>query len=221
MIDDFHLSNDLRRALRRQIENPRFALLVILTLALGIGPTAAIFSVVNAVLLSALPYHEPQRLLVLLEHDEKMGSKAVCYPNFLDWRRMSASFEDMTCYRPQSSTIVQPTGADRVASKLVTHGFFRTLGVPLQLGRELSADEDAPGGPAAVVVSHSAWQRYPGGDTNAIGRTANVEGVSTQCGASHRRDSDSLEMPISFLPICPLAHQESRTLTTIFTWSAG
>src|SRR5512143_1545712 len=148
------LRSDVRHAFRLQLERPRFAALVILTLALGIGANAAIFSVVNAVVLSALPFRDAQQLLVLQERLEKTGNTTVSYLNFLDWKRRSTSFQDMACYRPQSSIIVGRAGADRAPSKWVSQGFFGTLGVRFQLGRDLSPDEDAVGAPPSVVIGH-------------------------------------------------------------------
>lgn len=202
--------NNLRHALRRQIEKPRFALLVILTLALGIGLNAAVFSLVNAVLLSGLPYRDPHQLVVLQEHDKQVGGKPVAYLNFLDWRRMNTSFQDMACYRPDSATIIGQTGTDRVPSKRVSHGFFRTLGVQLPLGRELTSEEDILNGPAAVIISHSAWAHYFGGDTNVIGRRLNIEGLShTVVGVAPTGFQFAGEAEL-YLPIHPAAQRESR-----------
>jgi putative ABC transport system permease protein len=204
------LRSDVRHAVRLQLEKPRFAALVILTLALGIGANAAIFSVVNAVVLIALPFREAKQLLVLQEHFEKTGATTVSYLNFLDWRRRSTSFQDMACYRPQSSIILGRAGADRVPSKRVSQGFFRTLGVRFQLGRDLSAEEDAVGAPPSVVIGYGVWQHHLGGSADAVGRTLNVEGVShVVVGVlpAGFRFAGEAEL---FLPIHPLAHQEPR-----------
>jgi putative ABC transport system permease protein len=204
------LGSDVRHALRLQLEKPRFAALVILTLALGIGANAAIFSVVNAVVLSALPFRDAKRLVVLQERFEKTGDTTVSYANFLDWRRMSTSFEAMACYRPQSSIILGRAGADRVPSKWVSEGFFRTLGVRLQLGRDLSPEDDAVSAPASVVIGHGVWQRHLGGSADAVGRTLNIEGVNhvvvgvLPAGFRFAGDAEL------FLPIRPMAHQEPR-----------
>jgi predicted permease len=208
--EEMSLRSDVRLAFRLQLERPRFAALVILTLALGIGANAAIFSVVNAVVLSALPFREAKQLVVLQEHLEKTGAMTVSYLNFLDWRRMSTSFQDMACYRPQSSIIRGRSGADRVPSKWVSQGFFRTLGVRLQLGRDLSAEEDAVGAPPSVVIGYGVWQHHLGGSADAVGRTLNVEGVNhvvvgvLPAGFRFAGDAEL------FLPIHPLAHQEPR-----------
>jgi predicted permease len=204
------LRSDVRHAFRLQLEKPRFAALVILTLALGIGANAAIFSVVNAVVLSALPFRDAKQLVVLNEHSEKAGGMSVSYLNFLDWRRMSTSFQDMACYRPQSSIILGRAGADRVPSKWVSHGFFRTLGVRFPLGRDLSPEEDAVGAPPSVVIGHGVWQHHFGGSADAVGRTLNVEGVShTVVGVLPAGFRFAGEAGL-FLPIHALAHQEPR-----------
>ena len=83
---------------------------------------------------------------------------------------MGTSFESMACYRPQNSIILGRTGADRVPSKWVSHGFFRTLGVRFQLGRDISPEEDAVGGPPSVVIGYGVWQRHFGGSADVVGR---------------------------------------------------
>ncbi len=202
--------NDLRFACRQFVRNPVWTAVAVLTLALGIGPNTAIFSVVNAVLLSALPYREAHRLVVLLEHDRQSGGKPVAYPNFLDWRRMNRSFQDLACYRPSSSMVINQAGTDRVESKRISAGFFRTLGVLLPLGREFSPEEDAAGGPPAVVLSQGAWQRYFGGDANAMGRTLNIEGTShTVVGVTPADFRFAGDCDL-YLPIAPAAHPEPR-----------
>ena len=120
------LWHDIRVGLRSLRRAKGLAATVVVTLALGIGANAAIFSVVNAVVLSALPFRDAKQLVVLQERLEKVGDTTVSYLNFRDWRRMSTSFQDMACYRPQSSIIRGRSGADRVPSKWVSHGFFRT-----------------------------------------------------------------------------------------------
>ncbi|RPJ85383.1 MAG: FtsX-like permease family protein, partial [Acidobacteria bacterium] len=204
------LREDIKHAVRLEWKNPKFAILVILTLALGIGANTAIFSVVNAVLLSALPYRDPDRLVILLEHDRKAGDKPVAYPNFLDWRRMAQTFDDLACYRGRNSVIVAETGADRVPGKWVSAGFFRTLGVDLQLGREFTPQEDTVGGPPVVVIGNDARRRYFGAESNVLGRNLNIEGVSrTVVGvlpADFRFEGDAQV----FLPIHGMAYQEPR-----------
>ena len=204
------LREDIKHAVRMEWKNPKFAFLVILTLALGIGANTAIFSVVNAVLLSALPYRDPDRLVILLEHDRKPGDKPVAYANFLDWRRMTRTFDDLACYRARNSVIVAKTGADRVSGKWVSAGFFRTLGVDFPLGREFTSEEDTVGGPPVVVIGDDAWHRYFSAEPNVLGRTLNIEGVSrTVIGvvpADFRFEGDAQV----FLPIHALAYQEPR-----------
>jgi putative ABC transport system permease protein len=139
------LKEDLRHALRLEIKQPRFAILVILTLALGIGANTAIFSVVNAVILRQLPYRDPGQLVILQERDPSVGPMSVAYPNFLDWRKMSRSLEGLACYRSHNSVIVGKTGAERVSAKWVSAGYFSVLGDSLQLGRDFTTEEDSVG----------------------------------------------------------------------------
>jgi putative ABC transport system permease protein len=204
------LKEDIKHAFCMQFQKPKFALLVILTLALGIGVNTAIFSVVNAVLLTALPYRDPGQLAILVEHNRESGNKPVAYPNYLDWRRMSNSLEDIACYRSLNSVILTETGAERVPIKRVSAGFFRTLGVNLQLGREFTAEEDAVGGQPAVVIGDAVWQRYFARSPEAINLTLSVAGVShTVVGIVPPGFQFSGDAQL-FLPIHPLAYQEPR-----------
>ena len=204
------LREDIKHAVRMEFKKPKFAFLVILTLALGIGANTAIFSVINAVLLSALPYRDPDRLVILLEHDSKVGGKPVAYLNFLDWRRMTQTLDDLACYRGRNSVIVGKTGADRVPGKWVSGGFFRTLGVDFRLGREFTPEEDTVGGPPVVVIGDEVWRRYFSAETNVLGRTLNIEGVSRTVVGVLPADFRFAGDAQVFLPIHSMAYQEPR-----------
>ncbi len=204
------LKEDFRHALRLQIKRPRFAILVILTLGLGIGANTAIFSVVNAVILRQLPYHDPGQLIILLEHDRNVGGTSVAYPNFLDWREMSRSLEDLACYRSLNNVIIGQAGAERVSCKWVSARFFTVLGENLQLGRDFSAEEDSVGAPPSAIIGQEVWRRYFGGRQDVIGRTLNIAGVSHRVIGVTRPNFRFAGQTDLFLPIHPLAYQELR-----------
>ncbi len=175
------LRQDLRHTLRQLRKDPGFTAVALLTLALGIGANSAIFSVVNGVLLRPLPYPEPDRLVILWEDYTARGGPERewhSYPNFADWRAESRSFEEMAVWQGGQPILTGSGGEpERVPGAQVTHGFFPTLGVQPALGRAFLEEEDAPGGPPVVLLSHGLWERRFGGDPAVVGRTVVVNGV--------------------------------------------
>ena len=164
---------DLRLALRTFARNRGFAATAIATLALGIGATSAIFSVVYCVLLKPLPYRDPGRLVRVYEQvpTERLGAFPLSPADFRDYRRQNRVFEGMAAYIRQD----QQYGGDRperLIGMRVSHGFFHLLGVEPQLGRAFTKEEESNPGPAeTVVVSHNVWKRLLGGSPRAIGST--------------------------------------------------
>jgi len=152
-------------------ENPGFTLVVVLTLALGIGANTAIFSVVNAVLLKSLPYPEPGRLVQLCmdmpsgERRTVLGSSG-----FVALRTQSDSFTHLAAYAGGDTTLRGSEQADRVLCAGVTADFFPLLGIQPTLGRNFAAEEDAPGGPRAAILGYALWQSRFGGDRGILGR---------------------------------------------------
>src|SRR5262249_23288803 len=150
--------------------------IAVLTLALGIGANTAIFSVVNAVLLRALPYPQPERLLVLTEKTREGQRLGIAYPNFLDWRERAQSFTEMAGFR---GAVVNLTGGDkplRLQGRMVSWNFFRMLGVQPQLGRMFVADDDKQGAPRTALLGHALWQEKFGGDPAIIGKAISLDG---------------------------------------------
>jgi putative ABC transport system permease protein len=174
-----NLMQDLRYAVRLLLRTPGFTLLAALTLALGIGANAAIFSVINAVLLAPLPYGSPERLTIVYSQFPTMDFNRfwVSAPEFLDLRRMARSFEALGAYTTGSANI---TGGDepvRVRVARVSAGLFPVLGVQPELGRAFTAKEDMPNTEPMVVLSHELWQRAFGADRGVLGRQVQVDGV--------------------------------------------
>ncbi|HJR43669.1 MAG TPA: ABC transporter permease [Gemmatimonadaceae bacterium] len=153
---------DARFAVRVLRRSPAFTLVAVLTLALGIGATTAIFTVVDVVLLRPLDYPEAERLVTLRERTTR-GQSLVSYPNLRDWRERSRSFEAIASFRGGPSTIIggsEPVRADAVA---VSGDFFGVLRARAAAGRALQPEDDALGAEPVAVVSHAFWQRYLGG----------------------------------------------------------
>ena len=175
------IARDLRFTVRSLRRSPGFFTLTVLTLALGIGATTAIFSVVNGVLLRGLPYPDAERIVRVFQVGEHGGRGQVSDPNFEDWKARSRSFDALA--QMTSVGTVSVTGASeplRARSAVVSKEFFAALGVRPILGREFVAEEQAVGGPPAVVVSEGFWRRYLNADPSAVGRV-----VLTFDGRSH------------------------------------
>lgn len=172
---------DLRFALRSLSRQPFFTLVVILTVALGVGANTAMFSVINGVLLTPLPYPDPERLVLVFENDRINGTtqEGASGPDYFDWLEQQTSFESVGAWRNYVPTL---TGADdepeRLQASLFTHTLFQTLGWAAAQGRVFSPDEDQPEGPRVAVISYGLWQRRFGGRSEAVGSTLKLDGES-------------------------------------------
>ena len=183
------LTRELRHALRGLARSPRFAAAAALTLALGIGANTVIFSLADAVLLRPLPYRDPGRLVVLWEGRlTRPGVRnVISAANFLDWKRQSSVFEDMAISTWSGLTLVGSGPPERIAGRAVSANLFSVLGVSPEIGRTFSADEEAPRGPAAIVLSQGLWKRRFGGDPGIVGRAIRTsEGTATVVGVMPR-----------------------------------
>ena len=172
----------MRYAFRVLRKNPGFTLAAALTLALGIGANTAIFSVLNAMLLRALPFRDPQRLVMVWEANPALDSLVAervqtCLQNFLEWRGQNRVFDGIAFFRYSS---IDLTGADKpeqVRAAPVSPGFFDVLGVRGLLGRTFTAQESEPGRDRVVVLSNSLYQRRFGGNPRILGQTILMKGA--------------------------------------------
>jgi putative ABC transport system permease protein len=173
LVDD--ALSDLRSALRQLRRSPSFAAAAVLTLALGIGANAAVFSIVRAVLLQPLPFNAPERLVSVQSQDIRGGPHpdSLDYPTFFDFRGAQI-FERIVSYRDDERTISVGGVATSVPAQIVSWDLFQLLGVPLGLGRPFLAAEEQPG-TRTVILSHDAWTTYFGGDPSLVGRTIDVD----------------------------------------------
>jgi predicted permease len=172
------LFQDLRYGARMLRKNPAFTAVAVLTLALGIGANTAIFSVVQGVLLAPLPYREPDRLVMVLESNQRFQRDAISYPNFQDWQRSARSFQQMAALMiDQGFDLTAPGTPEHLDGDRISSGFFNTLGVSLALGREFSPLEDRPGGPSVVVISDHLWRNRFAGRPDVLGQSVIVDGV--------------------------------------------
>lgn len=170
---------DLRYAARILFKAPAFTIVAILTLALGIGANAAIFSVVYVALLRPLPYHEPDSLLTL---GESRGAgddgNVAAYPDFLDWKSTTKSYQSLAGYGFDAFTLSGNGDPKNVFATQVTANFFRTLGVKPMLGRDFVDGEDVSDGPHVAMLGYSAWRTEFGADPGVVGRTYRLDDKS-------------------------------------------
>ncbi len=175
------LLQDFRFAIRQLRKNPGFALTTILTLALGIGATTAMFSLINGVLLRPLPFPEPDRLMMIAPLDEsavKTGiPSSISYPDFFDWRARNRSFDAMASYRHDRRTLTGSGMPQNLESQTVSSEFFRVLGVNPMLGRGFVM-EDEKAGTHVAVLSDALWQSTFGGDKSIVGRNITLDNTS-------------------------------------------
>lgn len=168
---------DLRYAVRALAKSPGFAVIAIVTLALGIGATTAVFSVVDAALFRPLPFPHPDRLVVL---ENAQGPPFAQFPRFGlyydDWQAQRSVFDQVAVYRVGGVNVAGGDDAARARTAQVTANFFATIGVSPALGRPFSTSEGSPGNDAVVVLSHGLWQRVFGGNPGIVGRIISLNG---------------------------------------------
>jgi predicted permease len=174
------LLHDLRYALRQLRRTPTFTVSAIACLALGIGANTAIFSVINAVLVRPLPYPDPDRLMwVFGANESRHRDRNVVSPgDYLDWKSQNQVFERMAGVYDIRMNLTGGGEPIEVPVQLATADLFPLLGVHPILGRTYTAEEDTPGGPPVVVLSHGLWQRRFGGAKDVVGRTVSLDGKS-------------------------------------------
>jgi len=160
------------------VKNPGVTVVVIIALALGIGANTAIFSVVNAVLIRPLPYHESERLVFLNEKSPVLDEMSISYPNFLDWRAHNQTFEKMGVYNRASYNLTGAGEAERIITGQMSADLFSVLRVNPLHGRVFTNEEDKPGGTPVVVLSYGLWQRRFGGQTSILNQAITFNGKS-------------------------------------------
>ena len=172
---------DLQHSLRTLRKNPGFAIVAVAVLSLGIGANAAIFSVVNAVLLRPLPYEDSERIVRVFENNSSKGwdDFMVSPPNFIDWRDQNQAFESVAAFRTAPLNLAGGLEPERIPGARVSQNLFESLRVRPFLGRTFSSDEDQPGGDRVIIISYGLWMRRFGGDESVINQTVLVNGKSS------------------------------------------
>jgi len=174
------LLQDLRYGARMLLKQPVFTAAAVITLALGIGATTTVFSIVDAVLLRPLPFKEPERLVMVWEinQQQEKDSQASSTGNFADWQGQSQAFEDMAAYFNWNTNLTGVDDPERLNSAIVTGHFFQVLGVGAKIGRVLLPGDDQPGSDGVVLLSHGLWQRRFGADPRIVGEKLTLSGGS-------------------------------------------
>jgi predicted permease len=172
---------DIKHAIRTLKAKPGFTAVTLLTLAIGIGGTTAIFGAVNAVLLRPLPYPEPDQLMRVyktpLKEPERIGG-AVSPPDFTDWRHDNSGFIELAAYDNDSLALTGNGAAEQIPTGEVTGGFFTVMGTAPMLGRAITIADDPMGSRDVVVLSHTLWVRRFGANRSIIGQQLVIDGVS-------------------------------------------
>jgi predicted permease len=173
---------DLRHAARNLRRSSGFTATVVMTLALGVGATAAIFSCVYALLLQSLPFEDAGRIVSLLEiHPQIHGGIEATYPDYQDWKAQQHSFTQIAAYstlNPETVSLVMDGRAEQVHRVLASGDFFSVLRINPLIGRMIGEQDDKPGSDHVAVLSASAWIRYFGKDPGVVGRSVNLNGTA-------------------------------------------
>ena len=177
-----NLQQDLRFGIRQMVKAPGFAIAIILTIALGIGATTSIFSLVNAVLLRPLPFADPDHLVAAGPVNDRRPEPAnsvdsMSYPDFFDWRAQSHSFSGVATYRDNTFTLTAAGEPRHLDGEVVTADFFKILGVQPAMGRGIGMDDEKVGA-NVVVLSHELWQSAFGSDPAILGRGVTIDDKS-------------------------------------------
>ena len=177
------LLQDFRFALRQFKKSPGFALTTIMTIALGIGGTTAIFSLVNTVLLRPLPFPDPDRIMsVASRNDRNPGIRGsagapLSYPDFFDWRSQNKSFSALASFHDNDFTMTGIGEPQHLIGHVVAADFFRILGVSPALGRGFTKEDEKPG-VHVVVLSHTLWENAFGSASDIVGRSVTLDNKS-------------------------------------------
>jgi putative ABC transport system permease protein len=208
-------TQNLRYAMRALWNSPGFTLVVVLTLALGIGANTAIFSVVYSALLRPLPYREPAKLFHLGEArsqaDNSTTGAQVSYPDYLDWKHAAKSIQSFAAYSGDAFTLADNGEPKNTFAAQVTPSFFSTLGVKPALGRDFLEYEMQPDGPHVTILTDRFWRTEFGADPNIIGRVIHLDGKpATIVGILPR---DFMFAPANSAPLWVPIHQIGDLIT--------
>ena len=222
------LIQDVRYGLRGLLKRPGFTVVAVLTLSLGIGANAAIFSVVNAVLLKPLQFRDPQQLVMVWEDAAMIGfpQNTPAPANYVDWKNQSQSFQDMAAHVETSFNLTGDGEPERVAARAITSNFFPLLGIQPLLGRSFNNDETKPGLDHVVILSYPLWQSRFGGDRNVLNKEIQLNGEKytvvgvMPAGFQFIDPEVRMWIPLAFTPE-DLANRNGHYLTVVARLKSG
>jgi predicted permease len=171
-----HIWQDVRYGGRMLRKSPGFAVIAILTLAIGIGANTALFSVVNGVLFNPLPYAQPDRLVALFARSNQFNKFSISYPNFQDWSRQNHSFSSLAAFRGETFTLTGIGEPERLDANMVSAAFFPLLGVNPTIGRSFNEKEDQLGAAPVALISEGLWKRKFGSAPDIAGKSIRLDG---------------------------------------------
>ncbi|MEM8964496.1 MAG: ABC transporter permease [Acidobacteriota bacterium] len=167
---------DLKYALRALRSNPGFAIVAVITLALGIGLSTAVFSLVDVALLRPLPFDDADELVWMTEWSKNIDTMSFSYPNLIDYQEKNEVYTHLAGHRGQDFNLTGEGAAEQIGAVQATASLFPMMRVTPELGRVFTAQEDVPNGPKVAVLSHSFWQRRFGGDPDVLGKRLLLDG---------------------------------------------
>ncbi|HVG21375.1 MAG TPA: ABC transporter permease, partial [Blastocatellia bacterium] len=216
------LLQDLRYGMRALLKSPGFTAVAVIALALGIGATTAIFSVIDAVLLRPLPYKNAEQLTLIWHSYPQinLAEASICPPCYQEYRDMTSSFEQVATQTGWSVNLTGTGEPERLQGSRVSHNYFATLGAEPAQGRGFLAEEDQPGRNRVVVLSHGFWVRRFGSDPNMVGSSLTLDGNSYSVVGVMPADfvvpqSVDIWTPIAFTPEQLAANNHGNEFLTV------
>ena len=213
------LIRDLRHALRMLRKTPVFTIVVVFTLAVGIGANTAMFSIVNGVLLQGLPFKDADRIVDLneVERRDAAGGGAIAPATFLDWRKMATSYDVMAVFATRVYNVTPTTGEPaRLRGTVASTTFFDVLGVAPILGRGFTREDAEPGRGQSIVLSHGFWQRQFAGQPDIVNQSVRLNGqpytiVGVMPAALNYPENNNFWVPASYdVPGCGAPNADPR-----------
>jgi putative ABC transport system permease protein len=217
---------DVRYALRGLVRSPGFTALTVLCLALGVGINSTVFTIADNVSLKPLPFAEPERLVVLysIRPGGTDDRARVSYQDYRDWKEQTRAFDDIGAYTYRSLSITEGVESERFLGSAISWNLFSLLGEQPVLGRPLSEEDDKPGAPPVVILSHGLWQRRFASDPSIVGRTIIVDGTAHTVVAVMRPRFQFPQISQLWIPVVPVEHaglRRDRTLRPVARLAAG
>ena len=199
-----NLRQNLRYSVRMLMKKPGFTAMAVLTLALGIGATTGIFSVIYATLFEPMPYPKPDQLVMVWSR-VKQGRNSVSAGDYLEWKRRSTSFQYLEAWGGGTFNVATSERPEQIQAALMTPGFFRMTGTPMWLGRDFLPEEGEVGKEHVVIMTHRIWSQYFGADREIIGKQIRMNGepytvIGVAPPGMRDRQPSQLMLPLAFKP---------------------